>query len=428
MKMHHLLLPNIILSLILTSITLGASQSYAAFSNHNSVLIGERAAGMGGAFTALTGDPAATPYYNPATTVLLTGSSLSASVNVYNKYETTLGGGQDFTETPLKINRGFFRSIPSSSGTIVHFGSFAAGISIIVPDYEFYSGQIKGNSNTSSFLNSVDESLWAGGTFSVRLTEDNSVGASLYYTARNLTRSVSDRIVSGTQAIITQEEKNLSSNAVVGILGAYHRINPIWSIGASYRLPSLPIAGEASYYRSRTDTALLATSVINRSNLRAITPIPSKLTIGVAREIKNANTPSNTFSVDLQIHESVKYQDLPELPEGADFIAHRNIVNLAIGFEQAIHELTTVRIGFFTNLSSHPRPDPTLNRRQGDHVDMQGLSANTTFKTKDNTSFTIGGYYSGGKGTTVERTGDSLQIIAKSQQIYTMLIATGFFF
>ena len=141
---------------------------------------------------ALSGDAAASPYYNPATSVLQSGNHVSAAVNVYNKVESNFGDTGDFTQAPQRLNRGFFRSLPASSATILGFGSFAVGLSILVPDYSSYSGQIKGTTTTTSSLSTVDESLWVGGTFSARLTERDAAGISLYYTARNLSRSVSD--------------------------------------------------------------------------------------------------------------------------------------------------------------------------------------------------------------------------------------------
>lgn len=395
-----------------------------AFANYNSVLIGERAAGMGGAFTALTGDPAATAFYNPATMVLVQGSSVSASANVYNKYDTNIGGGQDFNGAPMRVNRGFFRSIPASSGTVVNFGSFAAGFSIVVPDYDFFSGQIHGAENTSSFLSAVDESLWVGGTLSGKLTEADSIGLTYYYTARNLSRTVNDKVTTATSAVITQEEKNLTTNSLVAVAGYHRRLSDTWSAGISYRFPSLPIAGEASYFRSVTHTSPYSNEVINRGNLRAQTRIPAKISLGVAREIKGANT----ISLDLQFYESLGYRDLPELPEGAELVSYRQVTNIAVGYEQVVNNWVTLRLGYFSNFGAHNTPDLSRGVRQGDHVDMQGFSANVAFGAKDNTSFTFGGYYSGGSGETIQLSGEKLSLLPKEQQIFTMLVATGFHF
>jgi hypothetical protein len=402
------------------------SVGWAAFGNYNSVLLGERAAGMGGAFTALSDDPSATPFYNPATTILMNGSSLSAAVNVYNKYETEFGPSADFSQATQRLNRGFFRSLPSSSATIIHHKTFAAGLSILVPDYDFFSGQVKGIPDTNSFLNHIDESLWVGGTFSTRLTRRDNVGVSLYYTARNLARSAADRaeVNNGTGAIITNEEKNLTANSIVAIFGYHRKLSPVWSLGVSYRPSSLPIAGDGTYYRSITETSPYSTEVINRGSLRTITKIPAKVGIGFAREIKG----QNTFSFDAHIHEGLVYVDFPELPAGAEKVDHRHVINFAVGFEQVVSDWLKARIGYFTNHSSHPMPDAQLSMRQGDFVNMSGFSANVKVTTANNTSFTFGGYYSGGEGFAIQRVRNDFVLVPKSQQVFTMLIATGFTF
>lgn len=412
--------------LMVVSSLLIAPSSRAAYSNYNSVLIGSRAAGLGGAFTALSEDTAASPFYNPATTILSHGNSLSATVNVYNRYSTTIGENADFREAPQRLNQGYFRSLPSSSATILGFGSFAAGLTIIVPDYQFYSGQIRGSDDTSSFLNLVDESLWVGGTFSARLTDRDRVGFSLYYTARNLSRTANDRVTSagGTGATVTTEEKNVTANSFVTVFGYHRQLSSLWSFGISYRPPSLPIAGEGTYYRETISTTPYSASTINRGNLRAITKIPSKLSVGFAREAPKVNT----LSLDLQFYEAISYFDLPEVPEGADQVVHRPIVNFALGYEQVIEDWVSVRFAVFSNLSSHPDPQLDSGYRQGDHVDMNGFAANTTFKMPSGTHFTFGGYYTAGQGSSIQRVGQKLSIMPKTEQVFTMLVATGFAF
>lgn len=381
---------------------------------------------MGGAFTALSDDTAATPFYNPATTILMDGNSLSATVNVYNKYSTSLGESGDFTQARQTLNQGYFRSLPSASGTVLHFKSFAVGLSILVPDYEFYSGQIKGSADTTSFLSLIDESLWVGGTFSTRLTADDSLGFSVYYTARNLSRTVNDRVVagSGSSATVTNEIKNLTANSIVSVLGFHHKLSSLWSIGVSYRPPSLPIAGEGTYYKETVVTTPYSSTAINRSNLRAITKIPAKVTLGFAREAKG----QNALSFDLQFYEALSYNDLPEVPEGSDRIVHRQVTNFAVGYEQVVRDWLTVRLGAFSNLSSHPDPSLDLGSRQGDHVDMNGFSANFNLITPQKTTFTFGGYYSEGQGQTTQFVGQKLALVPKTEQVFTMLVATGFAF
>lgn len=400
--------------------------SIGAYSNYNSVLIGSRAAGLAGAFSALSGDPSASPFYNPATTILMPGNSLSAAVNVYNKYETNVGEAGDFSDAPQRINQGYFRSLPSASSSILGFKSFSFGLSILVPDYDFYSGQVKGSGGTVSFLHRVDESLWAGTTFSARLTEKDGIGFSLYYTARSFSRTVSDRVSTGggTGSIVTNEEKQITANSLVPILGYHRKLSETWSFGVAYRPPSLPIAGEGTYYKATTTTSPFSTVIINRGNLRAITKIPAKFSFGFAREIKN----TNTLSIDLQFYEGLAYRDLPEVSEGADQIEHRPVMNFAIGYEEILQEWLTIRFGVFSNLSSHRNPDAALGVRQGTNVDMSGFSANMTILTPQKTSFTFGGYYSAGTGQATEFIGQKIATVQESQQVFTMLVATGFAF
>ncbi|MBK7891161.1 MAG: hypothetical protein IPJ84_10045 [Bdellovibrionales bacterium] len=65
----------LLLATMATVISLSHRAS-AAFGNYNSMLIGENAAGLGGAFTALYKDSSAVTFYNPAGLGFLTHSQL----------------------------------------------------------------------------------------------------------------------------------------------------------------------------------------------------------------------------------------------------------------------------------------------------------------------------------------------------------------
>lgn len=409
------------------ALLLASPGAFAAYNNYSSVLIGERAAGLGGAFTALAGDAAATPFYNPATSVLQEGSSASGSVHVYNKYATNIGQPGDFQGAAGRLNRGFFRSLPSSSGTILNFDQkFTLGLSIVVPDYDFYSGQVKGVDDSVSSLNFVDESLWVGGTASKKLSSVDSIGVSLYYTARNVSRSVNDRTTNagGTASTIVIEEKNLTSNNLVFVVGYHRRLSNEYSVGLSYRPPSLQVAGEGSYYRSTTVTSPYTDDVINRGGLKAMTEIPARFSIGIAREIPKLNT----ITLDAQIYSGANYHDLPDFDTGTDYVNHHYTANIAAGYEHILQDWLTVRGGVFTNLSSSDPIDPASTHRSNDHVNMYGFSANFSIRAHQQTSFTFGGYYSGGAGISTQLVGNQIRVIPKSQQIFTMLVGSSFHF
>lgn len=182
--------------------TLASATANAAYSNYNSVLIGLQAAGMGGAYTALYQDSSAVAFYNPAGLAFATDSSASASATVYKKFDTKYGDLDQFTTASLRINQGFFRGVPTASGSVLTYEKLNAAFSIVVPDYETFGGEIRSTANSVSLLNVLDESLWVGGGAGIRLSDlrpelphDIAVGISLYYTARNLSRTVRERII-----------------------------------------------------------------------------------------------------------------------------------------------------------------------------------------------------------------------------------------
>jgi len=406
------------------SVLFSGSSAWGAYANYNNVLLGERAAGLGGAYTALAADPAATPYYNPATTILQEGSSFSGTVSVYDKSETTIGTAGDFSSSAARMNRGFFRAIPSSGGTILNFKTFAAGISILHPDYDFYNGEIQGESNTKSTLNYIDQSLWVGGTFSTRLSEVDAVGISLYYTARTYQRSVDDHLSSAGSATITTEEKNLTSNNLVAILGYHRQLGDKWAVGVSYRPPSVQVAGEGTYYKSTTVVSPFSTSEIYHGSTRAVTHVPQKLAVGVAREVPN----SHTLSFDVSFYGADTYLDFPEAPDAADDLHYHQVANFALGYEQFVRPWLSLRGGIFTNLSSADSPSDLSGLRQMDQLNLYGWSANFCIRAHEQTTFTFGGYYEGGSGLSTQLVGNAIRVTTKSQQIFTMLVGTGFHF
>ena len=87
-------------------------------SNYRPYLVGGRAAGMGGAFTALADDGSG-PYYNPGGLAFVRASSLSFSLNAYGviggRVKDALGDGQDFPYQDMNV-------FPVASSGIKKFG------------------------------------------------------------------------------------------------------------------------------------------------------------------------------------------------------------------------------------------------------------------------------------------------------------------
>jgi long-subunit fatty acid transport protein len=407
--------------------TLWSLPSWAAYSNYNSILIGDLVAGMGGAGTAIVGDVAASSFYNPATLGFLDASAFSAAVGIYKKFDTLYGLEEDFTRAPMRVNQGFFRSLPSSVGSAIKAGDYLLALNVVVPDYDNFKGDLFNRGSDVSTLSFIDESLWVGASIAKKVSRHESFGLTLYYTARNYTRTVNNRTFTGaTQARLFTSEKSKTDNTLVAILGYYLKLNDKTSIGLSLRPRSLRISSKVSVYESDTlidtGTSTLSQNIINEPDRNGDVIIPGKLAIGVSHQ----PNPSWMLSGDLNIYEQASYEDM-ESDLFSDEVYHRPVINASIGAQYAWTDWFKVRTGVFTDYSSLRDPDADT-RVQQDHVDMYGFSANFVFIAGNQIGYTFGGYYTGGKGIGRQRINQQYQELAKTQHIFTMLMGTSFDF
>ena len=406
-------------------IIFGASTATAAFSNPNSILIGERAAGMGGAYTALSNDASAAGFYNPATLVRIPGNSVSASATLFNKFDTAYGEGSNILDAGERVNRGFFRTIPSAIGNVYKWKDWAFGFNIIVPDYDFFSGNIANSQNAQSFLTYTDESLWSGLVASYKINETQSLGVTLYYTARSLIRSTQDRtIVSGSHEILTSEEKSIKHNGILAVFGYLWKITKKLTLGVSVRPPAINISGEGAYYKSTTDTNNLPSQITQYKSTNAFTYIPPKYSVGLGVEASK----QFTLSFDGTFYSSFGYLDMAS-SDASDSIEHKDTWNIAMGGEYRFKDPNfNFRFGLFTNNSTHPNVDNSPSRRVGDHINLVGFSSNISFNVSENSSYTVGGFYYGGDGYSSQRVGNQLTRLEKNHHVFTLLISTSYRF
>ncbi len=413
------------MKLIFLSLICGlmSAQALASYRNYNSILIGERAAGMGGAATALYEDASAAPFYNPAALARIVGSNFSTSASVYHKYDAAYNDQGNLTDATRRINQGTFKAIPSINSSTKAWGLFGLAFSVVFPDYDYFVGPVKARNGNVSHLNYIDESLWVGGGIAFNFSPQSSVGLSMYYTARDYYRSVFDQAINSPTDIVTvNEEKSLTHNDIVYILGLFHQYNDNLSFGLSLRFPSLEVSGRGSYYKVKTTTTPADRVEDPHPDVRSFTKIPPRLAFGTAYR-----NDKFLVSADVTYYGATSYVDL-ETEQFADHFVHKALVNYALGAEYKWRSWLRVRGGIYTNYSSHPDIDNTSQRRQGDHIDMWGMSANLAFYTSERTSFTFGGYYTGGRGESTQIINNQIQLTTKSEQIFSMLIASSYFF
>lgn len=374
-----------------------AATSGADEFHYNNILIGDRASGMGGAYTAVSDDPGGM-YYNPAGIAYSTGKNLSASVNAYSVSNRTYKGvigGQDWTRTSSTLLPNFF-------GIIQPVGKFKLGFSYAVPDSnqedqdqsfkrDFYTWGA--STHVINFNNKNDTNLF-GPSAAIQLKDSFSVGATLYVHKRSTEAILNNTIQSDnnvnhllSNSYLETEEWGLKP--VVGIM--WTPVDKV-SIGVTVSKTVVLTSDVLSQSTITTnDATVAAANVLIRSNdsLNVSSDkrkYPYQITAGVAF-FPNS---SLLLSGDVSYFSAFEYQFLGSTN------TRKAVINGAVGAEYYINKNWAVRGGLFTDYANTPKiVDDTSE--QFEHIDLFGGSLTVSHFTK-NTSISCGGSYKLGDG------------------------------
>ncbi|BDA80806.1 hypothetical protein LPTSP3_g37360 [Leptospira kobayashii] len=201
---------------------------------------GERAAGLGGAFTALSDDPSGA-YYNPAGMAFAhnDGFSLSASnfKNVKRSYINIDTPGQMYNQT----HQGFD---PNFVGILKNFDKWKFGFSIVNTynyaydradqvNYPLVSPSIN---QTRNYVKEKYSQLLVGPSFAYLITDRLSIGATLYY--MNDTKEISRtqfQQYSNLSYVMRSYVDNRQTTGLMPILGIQYQPHQKVSLGMSMR-------------------------------------------------------------------------------------------------------------------------------------------------------------------------------------------------
>lgn len=388
------------------------------------ILIGDRSADMAGAYTAIS-DNASGCYYNPAGIAFGQGSNLSASVNGFSysnkKYKDAMlktdGSRLDWDQTSSVLLPNFFgATYDSPYGTL--------GMSYAVPDsvqrrqkQRFFD--LKTNlpgSYISEYdlnINDVDNQYFFGPSYAVKISDNFSIGATLYASYRDSTvirNSILYLNDLNTQAPTGFEWRN-------GYIyrtewGLKPTIGMIWSPTEKISLGFTA----AQHYLLRTDH--LSVSTVNSNVLGTDPNLPAALR---SRDDDNRNLP-------LEVKAGIAYFPSPSLLLAADLSYHNSsgdfdrdvstlrytdgsrtaslniddeivsVVNLALGAEYYLNDRYAMRGGLYTDFANTEKlRNDGLTANQPEHIDIYGATLSLTRFTRS-TSTTMGLGYSWGKG------------------------------
>ena len=372
-----------------------AQTATATDGRYREYVIGERAAGMGGAALASAVDVDAI-FYNPAGLAKSQGDSISLSANLYGieRYESE--GGLDWGED---AKSSAFVSVPAALGGVKRFSDeWVGGFGVFAPKQE-KRHIIAADGARTSFNNGDynDQTLWIGPAISWAPADSRlSLGAGLFAVYRDCSISQSS-FQTGVASV-----NGAIDLTVLGLLasaGAQYDLGDGWSVGATIQTPNvrvwddgtLSINGVDSEGRDGLDFGVYSTDV------KADNYIPWQLAVGVGRTVPGVWG----FSLDAIYHPSRTFDfmrwNIHGVPVSQSIRLH-SVLDVSLGGEYVVAERYPVRAGFYTAFSSIRVPDdPDSTDFITTDVDMYGVTFSVG-RRGDNMSVNVGLDYAFGEG------------------------------
>jgi long-subunit fatty acid transport protein len=374
---------------------LGSGEFAAADEFHyNNMLIGDRAAGMGGAYTAIS-DDATGMYYNPAGIVYVGDKNFSASVNAYysqtKKYENVFGT-QAFERSSSSLLANYF-------GIVKPFGKYRVGFSYAVPDAvsENQNQQFSNTSPTTSKftinLNNRDSTYNFGPSFAAEIRDDLSAGLTLYVHQRDK-QLILNQFVERTDTTTnwTNYYFRISETGIKPILGISWAPVEKLSLGLSLS-KTFVLNSNTTSQKTCWDTTNLVGLVCTGSSPTVQLPRPISSDIKRVYPTRIALGAAYFASRDLLVSADWSYHTAVTDPIFGDKVA---TYNLAVGTEYYLSKKWAVRAGFFTNNANTPNIQTGVTNIE-EQINMYGLSLSLT-NFSGSSSVTVGGNLNYGKG------------------------------
>lgn len=401
---------------------LGTTPAFADDEHYVNFLLGGRAMGMGGAYTAVSDDPAGM-YYNPAGIVYAHSPNLSASVNAFKYSNKTFlnvfSGGEDW-------NRDNSALVPNFFGVTQPFSNFTVGFSYAVPDIaeenqtgDAYNLTAKAKDesgaditvnvekyiNTLHYANAVNA---FGPSIAYQASDSFAIGMTLYFHKKD-TRTIffqntklesnsdadyvknSDNTIDTTDTNNTVEEKyqyqTNSEYGVMPILGIMWSPTDKLALGASYR-QVFALFSDGYYLNS-----CLSSYLTTQSDLCDKTTDEAKISSG---------TTSNTHGeYPFELRFGGAYFASNSLLLSGDVTYNSEVagklatINFAGGAEYYATPEWAIRAGGYTNFSNAPTPKAS---NSNEHIDYFGGAFSVTRFSK-NSSISAGTNIMYGTGT-----------------------------
>jgi len=414
---------------------LAATAAAGDTANFRPYLVGGRAAGMGGAYTALADDGAG-PWYNPAGIGFVERSQISLSGSVYGlvsgSYADALGDGRTFRYRTLD-------TFPSSTTGVWRLADAAPGeaqalsIGVYLPDgFSADDRDRLGSPQNAFFFTSKQQTLWFNATWARRFGS-LSVGVALYGLVRTALDASDLTVVDPADAslfvTITQRVDSTSYGAVAAA-GVRWDLVPGLHLGLAATSPALGTGSRRVYGRVAVGPNVTGPgapalfSEINEDGLHAAPTEPARLQGGVAW-----SSGALTLAADAvwRLPRTV-VDDAGRSAEGLTrTVKQLGTLDASVGVEVVVASRLPLRAGLFTDRSASPGRAGVVNSGR---IDRYGCSASAGLLT-EHTATSVGLNLSQGRGRDVVPDNldfSRLKTTRATQRLLYLFLATSYAF
>jgi long-chain fatty acid transport protein len=363
-----------LLTVFLPLLAMTGAARAASDTHYQDVIVGERAAGMGGAFTALASE-ATGAYYNPAGIIHPGSSIIQLGMSAYQLRRKEVEV-VDLCGATISDNQNAFFSFPASFGFVKLFRAggleHGVGLTVVIPHYQKVTdafaqddascGPVKLAVGGSQLV--VDRVMQAGLSYAVRPWPRLRLGLTVGVAVRTASYMRLVSLVMDVAGSTTPLFPGLEySNADVSLWSLYVQAGAILEpvdglyLGLSVTSPHIRLTGSGRLDRLHAE---LDGAQWDKTVLQAIDDVqynwrvPLHAAVGAAYRFGKRVT----LAADVHLHapqDGYALLEHPLLPAGVVDDNERDlVVNGNVGLEVWVLSKLALRAGGFTNLTSLP--------------------------------------------------------------------------
>ncbi|MCG2658888.1 MAG: hypothetical protein L6437_01400, partial [Kiritimatiellae bacterium] len=354
-----------------------ASAAWATDSKYQTYIVGDRAAGMGGAVVSIA-DSVDACYYNPAGLTMAKASTISLSANLYGfqLYHTENGlfPGEN-------VQGDSFVTIPSTMGGIWKYGpELSLAFAALVPDRSSFNEIVAYSDSQHLYqFNIDDQTIWVGPSAAYQISPSLSIGASLFGIYRSYNEYVS-LFYEDYDASYAQGRK-FNDVALTAVLGMQYRPGRDWNIGLTLQPPTAHLFDSGKTMEHILGHNVSSNNFYYTEDVQTDNQLPTKIALGVGRQVQG----NYAFGLDLTYHLPTSYNLQQWQALGQEHyvrIVRAPVLDLNLGGEYYIRKKYPVRAGFYTGFSSVPEVNEDESYASS-NVDMYGLTVSVGREVKN---------------------------------------------